>query len=233
MAKARKVEIKEEAIATEEIQQDETQQEAPVSDRKLILAPLAKYGVIAIIMVSIIVTTAIMLNKEFNGIDAQVAALDAEIAQRNSELTVSETTETEEVAIIEEATETVSTETEVVAEVVTTETTAAQTTLPEVTLPVATAPAAPFVFAKPAQPVVSDVKSRIAKHHKYLATQDKKQLETFKANQARQIEMLRAQLVKQQDQITVIEMRNQKSYDMRVTAVERMQNARNESLNRI
>ncbi|PCJ86455.1 MAG: hypothetical protein COA54_08465 [Thiotrichaceae bacterium] len=54
------------------------------TDNKVIFAPLGKYAVIAVIMVSIIVTTAIMLDKQFNTIDQQVAKIEAEVAKSNA-----------------------------------------------------------------------------------------------------------------------------------------------------
>ncbi len=54
------------------------------TDNKAIFAPLGKYAVIAVIMVSIIVTTAIMLEKQFNTIDQQVAELETEVAESNA-----------------------------------------------------------------------------------------------------------------------------------------------------
>jgi len=53
------------------------------TDNKAIFGPLGKYAVIAIIMVSIIVTTAIMLEKELSDIDKQVAEIQTEIAETN------------------------------------------------------------------------------------------------------------------------------------------------------
>ena len=71
------------------------------SDNKKIFAPLGKYAVIAVIMVSIIVTTAIMLDKQLNTIDAQFAGIEANIAQpeignpETAEITASSDTTTE------------------------------------------------------------------------------------------------------------------------------------------
>jgi len=61
----------------------------PAADNKVIFAPLGKYAVIAIIMVSIIVTTAIMLEKQLNTIDQQVADIEAEIAESNKKNLIS------------------------------------------------------------------------------------------------------------------------------------------------
>jgi len=53
------------------------------NDAKLILAPLAKYAAVAVIMASIIITTAIMLDRELNTIDQDIASLKAELADAN------------------------------------------------------------------------------------------------------------------------------------------------------
>jgi len=55
------------------------------TDNKAIFGPLGKYAVIAVIMVSIIVTTAIMLDKQLNTVDAQIAEIEADIAKSNKE----------------------------------------------------------------------------------------------------------------------------------------------------
>jgi len=55
------------------------------TDNKAIFGPLGKYAVIAVIMVSIIVTTAIMLDKQLSTVDAQIAEIEANIAKANKE----------------------------------------------------------------------------------------------------------------------------------------------------
>jgi len=229
MATAKKKESVESKVeTTEETPQEEIQQDA-ISDRKIILAPLAKYGVFAVIIVGIIVTTAIMMNREFNEIDAQVAALEIEIAQQNqptpqTEQEVTKTTEQTEQAAVEPV--------EVIAS---NDKAIPVTTLAEVIQPVATAPVVSAAVSAPAQPAsrTDDAKTRIAKFHEFMAQQDQKQLDTYKLNQAKQIEMLRAQLTRQQERIEAIEKRNQESYALREAAVKNMQKARKQSLNRI
>ncbi len=224
MATAKKKESVESKIeTTEETPQEEIQQDA-ISDRKIILAPLAKYGVFAVIIVGIIVTTAIMMNREFNEIDAQVAALEIEIAQQNQpalqvEQEATKTTEQMQETAIEPV--------EVIAS---RDEATPVTTLAEVIQPVVSA-----AVSAPAQPAfrTDDAKTRIAKFHEFMAQQDQKQLDTYKLNQAKQIEMLRAQLTRQQERIEAIEKRNQESYALREAAVKNMQKARKQSLNRI
>jgi len=225
MATARKKEsVESKTETTEESQQEEVQQDA-ISDRKVILAPLLKYGMAAVVIVGIIVTTAIMMNREFNEIDAQVAALEVEIAQQNqSELqTEQAVTKTQETTI------------EPVKAVASIDKTTPVTTLAEVIQPVVSAPVVPTAIPAPVQPAsrMFDAKTRIAKFHELMAQQDQKHLDTYKLNQAKQIEMLRAQLTRQQERIEAIEKRNQESYALREAAVKSMQQARKQSLNRI
>lgn len=48
------------------------------SDNKVIFAPLGKYAIVAVIMVSIIVTTAIMLDKQLNTVEEKIAGIESE-----------------------------------------------------------------------------------------------------------------------------------------------------------
>lgn len=49
------------------------------SDARVILGPLVKYAAMGLVLVGIIVTTAVMLDRQFNTIDQEVAALQAEL----------------------------------------------------------------------------------------------------------------------------------------------------------
>jgi hypothetical protein len=225
-----------EITSTESLQDDsqlETEQ-LTVSDSKLVLAPLAKYGVVAVAIASIVVVTAVMMNRELNDIENQVASLEAEIAEEMQ----FDQQPAEEIKVIEDNSATVA----VVAEQAVSSPFDAP---PVVELPVATAPAVevPVVnssvttpvaaIAQPATQTNVGFKARIIEHHAYMAKQDQKHLNSFKANQAKQIEMLRKQLAQQQVRIDAIEERNQKSYDMRKANIKRMQDIREQSLNRI
>ena len=53
------------------------------NDNKTVFGPLGKYAVVAVIMVSIIVTTAIMLNKQLGTVEEQLAAMESEVAEIN------------------------------------------------------------------------------------------------------------------------------------------------------
>ena len=61
-----------------------TTAENKTSDNKKVFSPLGKYAVVAMLMVSIIVTTAIMLNKQLGTVDEQLAAIESEVAEMNT-----------------------------------------------------------------------------------------------------------------------------------------------------
>lgn len=58
------------------------------SDARIILGPLVKYAAAGFVIVGIIITTAVMLDSQFNDIDREVAALEAQLAQANMEAEV-------------------------------------------------------------------------------------------------------------------------------------------------
>ena len=55
-----------------------------VSDNKAVFGPLGKYAVVAVIMVSIIVTTAIVLDKELGTAEEKLASVENEVAATNA-----------------------------------------------------------------------------------------------------------------------------------------------------
>lgn len=68
---------------TEKTESISATQENESNDNKKVFGPLGKYAVIGVIMVSIIVTTAIMLNKQLGTVEEQLAAMENEIAEIN------------------------------------------------------------------------------------------------------------------------------------------------------
>ena len=66
--------------------------ENETNDNKKVFGPLGKYAVVAVIMVSIIVTTAIMLNKQLGSVEEQLAAMESEVAEINDANTTSTVT---------------------------------------------------------------------------------------------------------------------------------------------
>ena len=56
-----------------------------VNDNRAVFGPLGTYAVVAVIMVSIIVTTAIMLDKELNTVEAKIAAIESEVTETHTD----------------------------------------------------------------------------------------------------------------------------------------------------
>ena len=74
-------------MSTKKIEKTEvtsTTTENKVSDNKAIFGPLGKYAVIAVVMVSIIVTTAVVLDKELGTAEEKLAAAENEVAAANA-----------------------------------------------------------------------------------------------------------------------------------------------------
>jgi len=89
---------------SEQIKKEDTPTtDTSAKDNKTVFGPLGKYAVVAVIMVSIIVTTAIMLDRELNTAEQQVATMESEVAKINAtakadSTDIKEITATEDVA---------------------------------------------------------------------------------------------------------------------------------------
>jgi hypothetical protein len=62
---------------------DNYEEQNKQSDARIILGPLVKYAAVGLVLVGIIITTAVMLDGQFNDIDREVAELQAQLAQAN------------------------------------------------------------------------------------------------------------------------------------------------------
>jgi hypothetical protein len=62
---------------------DNHEEQNKQSDARIILGPLVKYAAVGLVLVGIIITTAVMLDRQFNDIDREVAELQAQLAQAN------------------------------------------------------------------------------------------------------------------------------------------------------
>ncbi len=67
---------------------DNNEEQNKQSDVHIILGPLVKYAAIGLVLVGIIITTAVMLDRQFNNIDREVAQLQAQLAQADTETVV-------------------------------------------------------------------------------------------------------------------------------------------------
>jgi len=75
---------------TTETETKTEQDKVSKSDNKAVFGPLGKYAAIAVIMVSIIVTTAIMLDRQLNTVEQEIATIENEVAA----LIIADTTDT-------------------------------------------------------------------------------------------------------------------------------------------
>jgi len=73
------------------------------SDARIILGPLVKYAAVGLVLVGIIITTAVMLDRQFNDIDREVAELQAQLAQANMDAAVETNTDNSAVSQAETA----------------------------------------------------------------------------------------------------------------------------------
>jgi hypothetical protein len=67
---------------------DNGEEQNKQSDARIILGPLVKYAVGGFVLVGIIITTAVMLDRQFNSIDREVAELHAKLAQAKTDTIV-------------------------------------------------------------------------------------------------------------------------------------------------
>lgn len=229
-----------------------TTSENKTAENKRVFAPLGKYAVIAVLMVSIIITTAIMLDRQLSTVDTNIAAIESEIA----EIQDANQTKVEETGITENSTsdaaeafamETLTESDPVTTEVATStesETTsqAAEETLVTVetenkaevtavidskTATTITEADARFASAK------SQQKQHITQMLERIKVLETEQLDRYKQQQNEQIIRLREQLAQQQAIIETLINRKQDLYQLRETAIQRNQANREEIYNRI
>ena len=67
---------------------DYNEEQHKQSDARIILGPLVKYAAIGLVLVGIIITTAVTMDRQFNDIDREVAELQAQLAQANMDTAV-------------------------------------------------------------------------------------------------------------------------------------------------
>ena len=67
---------------------DNNEEQNKQSDARIILGPLVKYAAMGLVLVGIIITTAVMLDRQYIDIDREVAELQAQLAQASSDSVV-------------------------------------------------------------------------------------------------------------------------------------------------
>ena len=225
-----------------------TTDSTPKTDNKSTFAPLGKYAAIAVIMVSVIVTTAIMLDKQLNSVEQELAAIESEVASLNNTETTAlvesnPETKTEQDAVA--AVESVAVESAAV-EPETNETQELPTNTQDITTTVAVentpsndtqANAVQNEIEQKADDRIAayklEQKSRMADMYARIKTLESKQLEQYKSNQDKQVEQLRARVSQQGHLIEELIARNKDLFELRTANVQRNQARREDILNRI
>lgn len=88
---------------TPDLESDGEPERKQPSDARIILGPLVKYAAIGFVLVAIIVTTAVTLDRQFNKIDEEVAALQAELAKAHDPTEIGTEKKNDEAAVAEKA----------------------------------------------------------------------------------------------------------------------------------
>jgi hypothetical protein len=221
------------------------------SDARVILGPLVKYAAMGFVLVGIIITTAMMMDRQLNDIDHEVAELEAQLAQANSsqetEMTAAaqQTSSPEVTTAAPQLTSAVSKSAEITAaaqpqpEKRTVETTAdtapevEETTAHKATIetPVAQTTVAEYAFAVPQSEANNDfyvqpMEEIIAERNTYLKEKDQEYLEAFRASQERKLESMRERVARQEQRIKEMESRYEEIYDIRAADMKEMQQRR-------
>jgi hypothetical protein len=219
---------------TTETEQNKTSK----SDHKAVFGPLGKYAAIAVVMVSIIVTTAIMLDKQLSTVEQEIATIENEVTA----LIIADTTDTA-VIVTDETAEDSSqlaavdqNATSVDSDDAAQETIAANDAVIEADEP--TVDSQPSVnnqvqstdriatYKLEQKQRMSDLFARI----KVLETQ---QLDQYQSNQDKRVERLRERVTQQEHLIESLIARNKEWFELRTANVQRSQARRDDILNRI
>jgi len=227
-------------IMTTEKQSENTPAPA-ASNNKIVFGPLGKYAAIAVIMVSIIVTTAIMLGKQLNTVDEQIAAIEKEVAEIHAAKNDSSTDETTttEAQLAQNATVTpVVTEADYNAEQANSAETAPLTAAQfKMATTKTSAQTRQTQLAKENQ---ARIEASKLKQKQYMAdifarikVLESQQLDRYKTNQDGQVVRLRKQITQQQQMIEALVLRNKDLFELRSANMKRNQTNREQALNRI
>jgi hypothetical protein len=234
--------------------------EDQAAKNKIVFGPLGKYAVIAVIMVSVIVTTAIMLNKELGNVDGKIASIENEVSEMASTGTdaaasVTESTAAVEIAAVPDADVTAAPAAASTSTVSSAETAAKETvvvaessadTVISATDATSQTENAPFETSREArqQQLAAEFQARIEAHKleqkqhmtemfARIKEQEAQQLDQYKSYQDTQVERLRDQIAKQQQMIDTLISRNKELYELRAANVQEQQTNREEMISRM
>ena len=221
------------------------------SSEQSTFAPLGKYAVIAVLMVGVIVTTAIMLDKQLNRAETEIASIEDEISKLNDAQTKAtnapqSVTQTQgaEQATIASTTDTVITTAKIDKTAVNTVAVDSNVTNNQQSNDVAIATAEEVTSTAMAETNADSHQTRIDSHKAKQKTRmtemfdriaklESKQLAQFKTRQEEQVVRLRKQVNVQQQQIDSLIQRNENLFNLRTASAQRNQAQREQMLNRI
>ena len=208
-------------------------------------APLGKYAAIAVVMVGIIVTTAIMLDKQLDKAETDIASIESEIAELNKvQANATATTQTErQVQVAAKQATTVSTSaTDADIEVAEIDATEIDTSVnnslvnnqpSEVVASTVTAQTNAGSHQSRIESYKVQQRSRMTEMFDRIKQLESKQLEQYKVQQAEQVARLRNRVSTQQEQIDTLIQRNENLFELRSASMQRSQAQREQMLNRI
>jgi len=197
---------------TTETEQNKTSK----SDNKAVFGPLGKYAAIAVVMVSIIVTTAIMLDKQLSTVEQEIATIENEVAT----LIMADDQNATSVDNDDAAQETITANNAAVeADEPTVDSQPTVNNQVQSTDRIAT-------YKLEQKQRMGDLFARI----KALEAQ---QLDQYKSNQDKRVERLRERVTQQEHLIEALIARNKEWFELRTANVQRSQARRNDILNRI
>lgn len=234
---------------------DNNQDQKQQSDARIILGPLVKYAAMGLVIVGIIITTAVTLDRQFNNIDQEVAELNAQLAQADhnnaadtaaivelqaevapavANEAIQKKPEISEVAKVSKAEKPA----EKVAENTAIQAPAAEQAPAQAAETETVSAAATVNKAAVTEDTVADrtseypdyfdqsIEELIAERNTYLKEMDRIYLEDFKASQEKQLQSMRDRLARQEQRIVDMEKRNQERYDIRAANMKEMQDRR-------
>lgn len=188
---------------TDEIKNNTLAAETKSAENLATFGPLGKYAVVAVLMVSIIVVTAIVLNKQLNNAEVQIAEFEREVAELNKtnsdtiEATESASTEIQSTTDIIAKTSTVedeagnvpSAQTLIEKNVATTApATQVEAAIAKTTMPVLTATSDSTVLATPEAKVKTNTVATVVQTNQAKNTETRQtRIDTFKSEQKQRI----------------------------------------------
>jgi len=219
---------------TTETEQNKTSK----SDHKAVFAPLGKYAAIAVVMVSIIVTTAIMLDKQLSTVEQEIATIENEVAT----LIMADTTDAV-VIVTDETTKDLSqlaavdqNATSVDSDDAAQETIAANNAVVEADEPTVDSQPTVNNQVQSTDRIATyklEQKQRMGDLFARIKVLEAQQLEQYQSNQDKRVERLRERVTQQEHLIESLIARNKEWFELRTANVQRSQARRDDILNRI